>query len=109
MFFGLPRTFEKCSKNIKEKIINNKNNIDINFTVVISTDNYNNNTEKWKNSNKEKIDNNILEDKLKKMYNIKSINYLNGPISFEYNNIKRYGTVYERLKQLLIIEWKNNY
>ena len=66
MFFGLPRTFEKCSKNIKEKIINNKNNIDINFTVVISIDNYNNNTEKWKNSNKEKIDNNILEDKLKK-------------------------------------------
>lgn len=80
-FFGLYRTFEITSQNIREKLINyNKNDFD--FEIVICTDLLNNNLSKW-NENKSKFNytQEILEEKLHLSYNknneLKKIIYLN--------------------------------
>lgn len=46
MFYGLPRTFSECSKNINKNLIdNNKENCA--FTIIISTDITGKEHDKW--------------------------------------------------------------
>lgn len=111
MFFGLPRTFEECSKNINKNLIYyNKEACE--FTIIISTDIDGKEHDKWNGKkNNTKYDRNILENKLHSVYkNIKNILYLSGPL-YHYSPFGSKSPVimYERLAQLLTHEKCNNY
>lgn len=109
MFFGLPRTFEKCSKNINEYLIN-YNKEECEFTIIISTDIYGKEHDKWIGKRTPTIwDKSILESKFHDNYkNIKNILYLTGPL-YHYGPGKSPTILYERLSQLLISEKSNRY
>lgn len=110
MFFGLPRTFEECSKNINKNLI--YNNKDCKFTIIISTDINGKEHDKWNGKrNCTKYDATILETKLHSAYNnIKKILYLSGPL-YHYSPFgsKSPTIMYERLSQLLTHEKNNRY
>ena len=111
MFFGLPRTFEKCSININKNLIDN-NKEECEFTIIISTDLDGKENMKWdgrRNSNS--YDKTTLETKLHNAYkNIKYIMYLSGPL-YHYSPFgsKSPTIIYERLAQMLTQEKNNSY
>lgn len=111
MFYGLPRTFSECSKNINKNLIdNNKENCA--FTIIISTDITGKEHDKWNGKrNSKNYDRDILETKLHNVYkNIKNILYLPGPL-YHYSPFgsKSPTIMYERLAQLLTYERNNKY
>jgi hypothetical protein len=111
MFFGLPRTFEECSKNINKNLIDNNKEC-CEFTIIISTDINGKEHDKWNGKrNRTNYDQTILETKLHSTYkNIKNILYLSGPL-YHYSPFgsKSPTIIYERLAQLLTHEKNNSY
>ena len=111
MFFGLPRTFEECSKNMNKNLIDN-NEEQCEFTIIISTDIDGKEHEKWNGiRNGVKYNKSVLESKLHYVYkNIKHILYLSGPL-YHYSPFgsKSPTIMYERLAQLLTQEKSNRY
>lgn len=112
MLFGLPRTFEECSNNINNFLID-KNRLNYDFTLIISTDREGKEHEKWKDPKRTSnyLNISILEDKLNKCYsNIKKILYLSGPsYHFSPSGDKIATIMYDRLIQMLYNERKQTY
>lgn len=100
LFYGLPRSFEKCSKNIKSNIIDY--NPDTTFDIYVCTDSSNKQTEKWGNKTVYELNKDLFESKLKTLYtNVKGIYYLNGPVYENVKGVNYNKTPFIRLKKLL--------